>query len=298
MMPQPLHDHDHVISVGGADINGPPHNQVICVFDQACVFPDLPIGVKNHCALRLGNFVYCIGGREQGFDDYIGSERVWRMNINACSNEIKWKSITPMNEGRTEFGATVYRMNGQEGIIVAGGCDRAAATAEFYSPSQNIWESLPDLNRPRYGNALVAHEKSVYAIGGKNIDGAVLDTIEVFKVNAWQVATCTLKRPRYLFAAVSYHEDIYVIGGWNKSTTALKSAESVFAKREWSMRTARCKHAACVLNDRIFVVGGLTNIVVNQQFERLRTTEQFDGQAWMEEHEIENELFRHAIVSI
>ena len=290
---------EHIISMGGADIRGPPQNQVICISNQTNGFPDLPIGVKNHCALRLGNFVYCIGGREQGFDDYVGSERVWRMNISACSNEIEWKSITPMNESRTEFGAAVYTMNGQEGIIVAGGCGRAAAaTAEFYSPSQNIWESLPDLNRPRYGNALVANEESVYAIGGKDIDGAVLDTIEVFKVNAWQVATCTLKRPRYLFAAVSYHEDIYVIGGWNKSTTALKSAESVFAKREWSMRTARCKHAACVLNDRIFVVGGLTDRVTDGRFERLRTTEQFDGQAWIEEHEIENELFRHAIVSI
>ena len=290
----------HVISLGGADSDGCSHNKVISFFGQTD-FIDLPVSVKNHCALRLGERVFCIGGQEDGSEDYVGSRRVWAMSDKVFVDDFifNWNEKAPMNIGRTQFGGVVYRMHSEEVIIVAGGRGEAAATAEYYSPVMKKWEPLPQLNIPRYGHALVNSEGLVYALGGKDLDGTVIDKIEVFMGGEWLIIPTTMKIPRYLFAAVNHREDIYAIGGWNDNATALQSVETVFGKREYFMKTARCKHAACVFDDKITVIGGHTDKVdEHHRWKVVKTIEQLVDDNWIEVNQTNEELFRHAIVPI
>ena len=69
--------------------------------------------------------------------------------------------------------------------------------------------------------------------------------------------------PRHSFAAVPYQGSIYVIGGQcsDHASSALQSVEIYdYYFGAWSyvgeMGIARSRHSACVLDGKIFVVGG------------------------------------------
>ena len=72
-------------------------------------FPDLPIKLNSHCSLRLGDYIYLIGG-ESSFGDDKNTEIshiVWQLNVS--DKVLKWKEKNHLNKKRFVIGGTVFR---------------------------------------------------------------------------------------------------------------------------------------------------------------------------------------------
>ena len=222
-------------------------------------YPDLPVAVLNSKALWLNNYIYNIGG----FSEWIGTmNQVFQMNIK--NDKQDWKQICPMREKRHLFGASVFK----DCLVVAGGAESKSknkSTSEFYFPAMNKWEQISPLNCPRAANELVTCSNSLYALGGSNEQQALSSMERLSNLDGKWKEVKSMNYPRTVFAAVSCQGSIYAIGGLCENTSGnlivLKSVEKYCPREDkWifvsNMNTERMEHAACVLQDKIFVVGG------------------------------------------
>jgi len=216
---------------------------------------DLPYNLSHHCALKLDDFLYCIGGAIGGsYDNSIN--KVFRLNLKATNS--KWEEVASMAEKRSFFGATVY--NGC--LVVAGGYDGSSklCATEMYEPSLNKWSSLAPLNDERDVHVLVAAGGKLFVIGGLDIWGQYVTSGEQLEnLNGKWTKVKSMNVPRIRFAAVSCDNFIYAIGGTSGKTE--KSVEKYdVGQDKWSlvssMNIGRRDPAACVLSGYIFAVGG------------------------------------------
>merc|ERR1712013_929054 len=91
-------------------------------------------------------------------------------------------------------------------VLVSGGTTgfgkNALTFAEIFSWRNNTWNNVAEMNKGRFGHALVAVGEKIFAIGGdeKNPNN-ILDTIEAFDVenNTWKLLRTKMKRPRANF---------------------------------------------------------------------------------------------------
>lgn len=91
-------------------------------------------------------------------------------------------------------------------VLVSGGTsgfgENAVTAAEIFSWRNNSWRNVAEMNKGRFGHALVAVGEKIFAIGGdeKNPNN-VLDTIEEYDVqkNSWKILRTKMKRPRANF---------------------------------------------------------------------------------------------------
>ena len=74
-----------------------------------------------------------------------------------------------------------------------------------------------------------------------------------------------MNEPRCWFAAVNCNDAIYAIGGWSKhdKNKIVKSVEKYDSETDESsfgsnMTIERVAHSAAVMDDKIYVVGGMT----------------------------------------
>ena len=211
-------------------------------------YPELPVKVSGHCAAKLNNFIYSVGGRWE-------SKKVYQMNLN--DPVLKWKEVASMNNTRSAFGCTVFF-----GKLVVGGGNCAAETlvsTELYEEQSNTWRMISSLSKSRYNYALVVCEGRLYAIGGSGES-----SVECMKdVGGEWEEVASMKISRDYFAAVNCSGYIYAIGGSHKYK-AQKSVERYNPDGdEWinvaPMNIARYGHSACVKQNKIFVVGGRNN---------------------------------------
>ena len=217
----------------------------------------LPRDIQFHCSLKLHDFVYSIGGKAGFFEKVLDS--VWQTNIK--QQHCEWREIAPMKESRYHMGATVH----QNRLVVAGGQNKEVLnSSEYYDPTTILeWSTISPLKRHRSGNALISYDDSLFAIGGQN-GREVLYSVE--RLQDWDgdwEEVAPMLTPRHSFAAVSYQGSIIVIGGQcsDDASSALQSVEIYDCYfGAWScvgeMGIAWSRHSACVLDGKIFVVGG------------------------------------------
>jgi N-acetylneuraminic acid mutarotase len=215
------------------------------------------------CSATVGDNIYVIGGlTAAGATDVVES-------YNANSG---WADpLTPMPTAR--FDSACVAVNGL--IYVIGGTGDASqhvATVEVYDPANNTWiigKSAMPSPRGSFFAALVGD--AIYAIGG--YDGTnYLSTAEKYDVanDAWStVAAMPTARGTRLTGGV-IGQRIYAVGGKNAGNEALNTVEEYDpATDQWTtmtpMPTARTAATASVLEDTLFVFGGLAadNTVLN-----------------------------------
>ena len=207
-------------------------------------YPQLPNEVSGHCAAKLNNFIYCVGGWE--------SNKVYQMNLN--DPVLKWREVASMNEARELSSCAVFN----EKLIVGGGWRdwKIHASSELYEEQSNTWRIISSLNRSRNCHALVVCEDHLYAIGGWRES-----SVECMKdVGGEWEQVASMKTSRSSLAAVNCGGYIYAIGGLHE----LKVEKSVERYNpdgnEWinvaPMNIARYGHSAYVKQNKIFVVGG------------------------------------------
>ena len=207
-------------------------------------YPQLPVEISGHCAVKLDNFIYCVDGWE--------SNKVYQMKLN--DPVLKWREVASMNEERIGSVCAVFN----EKLVIAGGWSILTSlnSTELYEEQSNTWRMISSLNRSRRSHALVVCEGRLYAIGGRRES-----SVECLKAldGEWE-EVASMKTYRNEFAAVNCGGYIYVIGGLH-IYQAQKSVERYNPDGdEWidvkPMNNKRWRHSAYVKQNKIFVVGG------------------------------------------
>ena len=221
--------------------------------------------------------------------------------MNKHDQKITWKEVAPLNENRHAMGGAVFL----DTLVVAGGHNGLADlhSVEFYQATLNKWEMATSLRTPRSGCALVASNEYVYVLGGWNIDGECLSCVERnCNLNANWEEFKPMQMPRRWLTAVMCGGFIYAIGGQtnSKHNTQTNTVEKYeFDEEKWvyvsSMNTERSSHAACVLNRKIYVVGGL-----DATGEAINTIECFDPitDSWTVVGNTDYELYMHSLTML
>ena len=260
----------NIISLGGAKSlrscievysrsNKPPKN-----------LPELPIELSCHSSLKLGNYVYLIGGKSKSDDNKSEKvlQTVWRLDTN--DKMPNWKKIVCLKAKRFLMGSAVFR----DTLVVVGGFDGNSIlnSVEFYVAALDEWKAGSPLPEGRGAFSTAANEEHLYVIGGliNNKISAKVQRTSNLQTNWEEIAP--MQMPRRWFAAVICNGIIYAIGGQTNSEqdVATNTVEKYdFVEEKWvyvnSMITKRNSHAACVMNGKIYVVGGLdaSNTLVN-----------------------------------
>ena len=249
-----------LLCVGG----GGSENKVTNVYDFSSEtsenYPALPAKFSNHCSLLLNDYIYCIGGDFENRRFSSVTDRVWKLNSRKQTSS--WKQVASMNSKRCGMGAAVYG----DVIVVAGGedeNDRLLASTEVYQTSFNEWRTISSLKQQRCGHALVSCHGYLYAIGGWDGHNHLSSVERLSDLKAEWVNIEPILTPRAGLAAVNCDGVVYAIGGrsgYDNSTT-LKTVERYDSSaKKWNfvgdMNFKRQAHAACVLRNKIYAVGG------------------------------------------
>ena len=260
--------------------------------DISKVYPQVLTKPRQPRLVKQDDFVYCIGG--QCTEEPVGkTNKVYQLNLS--EPHLTWKEMPPMIVARKYFGAALYN-----GSLVVNGGDPNLKTTEVFDAELRRWTYIAATNKPRSYHALVAAERSLFAIGGWNseIKRSISSVERLDDLNGQWREVQSMNTPKRLLPAVFCQGFIYAIGGY--STKAEKTVEKYdVGKNAWvyarSMNVERHTHAACVLQGKIFVVGGY-----NVAGEVEKTIECYDPELnqWTIVGETEHECVYHAMVEL
>ena len=285
-----------IVSLGGIE----SHRQCIEVYNRSNgpqrKFPELPVNVINHCSLKMGNYVYLIGGESScdGGENVAVLPSVWRFKVN--DKLLKWKRMNSLNEKRYAMGSAVFR----DTMVVAGGYNgkNSIKSVEFYVAALDEWKSATPLPKSRCTFALVANDDYLYALGGwiNNKCSASVQRIGNLQTNWEDIAP--LQMPRIWFTAVVCNGIIYAIGGQTNQKMKTNTVEKYeFNEKKWiyvnNMNFKRSAHTACVLNGKIYVVGGF-----NASSEAIKSIECYDPKtdSWCIVGNTDVDLYKHSLI--
>ena len=274
-------------------VNGSGEHTMFEVYNSAGniskVYPSVPNRPRNHCLLKLDNFVYCIGGwSTEGSKGK--TNKVYRLNLSEPN--LKWREMASISQNTSSFGAAVY--NGC--LVVHGNC-QGTKTTEVYNAQLNRWRNIASTNKQRDYHHLVATDRAIFAIGG--YDNSSMSSVErLDDLNGQWKEVQKMNTPRSNFAAVACQGCIYAIGGYFtnfKNTVEKYHPESNTWTYVSSMNVERSLHAACVLQDKIYVIGGH-----NAANHAVKTIECYDPELdqWTVVGEAEHECLNHAVVAL
>ena len=257
------------------------------------IYPDLPYHFSRHCVEKLQDVIYCIGGI---LDNDMGkrTNKAYQMDLKA--SKLSWKQIASMKEKRSSFGVAIFGNS----LVVAGGrnSDSTLNSVESYEVQRNIWRKISPMQQGRKLHALIAANNSLFAIGGK--DEYPLSSVEQLDnlLGNWKQVH-QMNVPRFDFAAVCCNGFIYVLGGAGISPSRPSNTVEKYdvENNQWSfnvesMYMGRSAHAACVLNNHIFVVGGFGK--AHQTIECYNPT----VDQWSTVDVMAHAVFNHAVVTI
>lgn len=146
----------------------------------------LPRGMYNFCAVSHENKIYTIGGSIHAF---LENSDIANVDVlDTLTNT--WSSAKPLPQSRSSSGCAIYELNGEIGILVAGGCDDSCHNhlddTLFFSFATETWETLPaKLNTKRMGMRMVIIGGKPTLAGGYYTD--LMETVEEFDGVEWKV---------------------------------------------------------------------------------------------------------------
>ena len=286
-----------ILSIGGTQ-TPTKVTQIYSLLDEPVqTYPDLSMKLRDHCSLKLDNFVYCIAGETVGSDATV-TNKVWQMDLR--NQTLQWEEISSMNRKRTKAAAAIYH----DTLVVSNGCGQyfISKTIETYRKSFKQWQTISSLQQKREAHAMVAYEDCLLILGVWD-SKQVLSSVERLTdlTSTWEYVA-SLQTSRHYFSAVNCKGCVYAIGGQSgeDDDTRLKSVEKYDADaNKWvyvsDMRNERSSHSACVLQDKIYVVGGL-----NFRGSIVKVIECYDPSTdeWSDVGETNDKLYAHSLVVI
>ncbi len=180
----------------------------------------------HNAVLGQDGYIYAVGGRDSSNIVLPSVERYDRSTR-------QWTAVASMNSPRWLH--EVIECNGF--IYAIGGRTQASilSTMDVYDPQLDSWNISPyTLNIPRIHFAVTKdHSDKIYAIGGIDINGVIIDSVEVFDpanpALGWQILGHNLNETRgYLGSGTDTLGRIYAIAG---ATSTISNSETVTVER-------------------------------------------------------------------
>jgi len=192
--------------------------------------------------------------------------------------EDTWVSKAPMHQARSNLGVAVV-----DGKIYAIGGDARSgewpyagsivSTNEEYNPETDTWTFKASMPTPRYGFATAVYQNKIYCIGGvTRVDGGWQGTgaNEVYDpaTDTWENKTA-MPTARLELQANVVNGKMYLIGGkvpghydfpnWTSSLNEVYDPETDSWTTKAPIPVATRDYPSAVINNKIYVIGGLTN---------------------------------------
>jgi len=219
--------------------------------------------------------IYVIGGESQGF--------VAIKTVEEYDPVLdKWIQKADMPTARFWFSTSV--MDGK--IYAIGGGSNAItglSTVEVYDPSTDTWAKCSNMPTGRRGLSTSAVNGKIYAIGGDNKFGASLRAVEEYDpvLDKW-TKKADMPTGRAGLSTSVLNGKIYAICGipmniqGNTAISAVEEYDPIADKwtRKADMPTPRNSPSSCVLNGKMYVIGG--NKTINGNNNMLSSMEIFD----------------------
>ncbi|KAI8493759.1 hypothetical protein Bbelb_286800 [Branchiostoma belcheri] len=264
----------YVITVGGAQKE--PTNQ--CLYLDLTPEPAFSDGVRPRpewkqfqrapkaryqlTAAVLNNFVYLVGGQNEVHAAGRAAESSgWRYDPRG--NE--WLFIAPMQEQRTEFCLCAV---GDTLLAIAGrNTSGLLKSVEKYDMERDTWTYVASLKNPVCGHAGSVSCDKVFVSGGytgQDYDKSMLSYSRTS--DQWDV-----RRPMFSARAwhclVTFDDNMYAIGGhrrnpagWHEDINVVEMYQT--SANQWtklsSMDQPRSFAGSCVVNNAVYVVGGVS----------------------------------------
>ncbi|XP_059085071.1 uncharacterized protein LOC131882056 [Tigriopus californicus] len=118
----------------------------------------------------------------------------------------KWNAMKPMKQPRRKHSCIKAKVNGRDGVIVAGGESDAIpdlASLEFYDMKEGNWLSLGRMRQGRRFPGIMTLSGNLVVGGGESTDffgqNVFLDTMETLRKRTWRPVKQRLETPRSRF---------------------------------------------------------------------------------------------------
>ena len=196
--------------------------------------------------------------------------------------EDSWVSKAPMQEARTLLGVGV--VNGK--IYAIGGCTdsgfvanaygsvvhdstaKGVGTNEEYDPTTNRWTYKTSMPTPRLAFGVAVYKNKIYCIGGQ-VNGSGTGINEVYdpSTDTWETKNPMPTARRWVQANV-VNGKIYLMSGYASPSNFSETLNEVYDPETdtWETKTPSPKVpitsyalVSCVFDNKIFLIGGLSN---------------------------------------
>ena len=263
---------NRIYIIGGDDTDEKVTN-VVRVYDPNTdhwsVSAPLPIPIDHTGSAAYNDKIYVVGG-------FIEGKRPTDSLLIYDPVANKWQKGKPLPGPRGAL--TADFINGT--LYAIGGVDAShtpVATNEAYDPKTNTWTERAPMPTPRHHHTSAVVDGKLYVIGGRILGNGVqsqinealtnLDDNEMYNPlnDSWtMMEPMPTKRSGIASAASPVNGNIYVFGGQSMDG-AFNNTEKYDPKmdqwtKEKAMPTARLGSNAVPMNDRIFVIGGKTDL--------------------------------------
>ena len=245
---------------------------------------DMPATRCMLATSAVNGIIYAIGGWTSG--------RGFFSTVEAYDPATdSWVEKSDMPTARDYFPASVAN-----GMIYTfgGGNGDALSTVEVYNPVTDTWARKSDMPTRRWALSASVVDGKIYVIGGGlGLAGglAPLSTVEVYnpETDTW-VKKADMPTPRDALSTSMVNGKIYAIGGrpgFFAGGSPLPAVEEYNPGTDtWTeksdMPTARWGLSTCVVNEKVYAVGGTDGSIA------LSTVEVYDPRTdtWMDEADI------------
>ncbi|KAL1467458.1 hypothetical protein MTO96_026039 [Rhipicephalus appendiculatus] len=127
-------------------------------------------------------------------------------------------------------------------------------SVECFEPYANTWTRISSFPYPRSCAKMVAHENSLYIVGGCDDNGKISSVVELDLRRERSSELQSMPTPRCNFGAAVLEGCIYTIGGFHENRTAVQLVEKYdIAARRWipapDLPAACGASTACVVRD-------------------------------------------------
>ncbi|WP_128895916.1 Kelch repeat-containing protein [Longirhabdus pacifica] len=204
--------------------------------------------------------IYAIGGQDKNLN---------RLDVVEMydPDTDSWTTKSPMPTKRHSPG--VEEINGN--IYVIGGYSQNSknlTTVEMYDPYTDDWETMNSMPTERRLLDVAVSQSKIYAFGGFS-DSGYLNIIEEYSpdTDSWTTKS-PMPTKRSMTTSVVLKNKIYVIGGHNYDelnedmrldTVEVYDPNSNSWETKEKMITGRSHAGSVILNNKIYVLGGLSN---------------------------------------
>ena len=221
---------------------------------------EMEAGVSHACVAVMDNFVYVVGGQHLQYRSGEGAMDCcfrYDPHLNA------WLRIAAMQEGRIQF-----QLNVLQGMLYAtGGRNRTGSlsSVECYCPKKNEWSKVEPLKRRIWGHAGGCLGDKLYVSGGYGVSLEDKKTLHCYDpvADQWEFRA-PMNEPRVLHAMIGAKDRLYAMGGRmdhvDRCFDVLAVEYYLPLSDQWTtvspMRVGQSESGCCLLNGKMYVVGG------------------------------------------